>query len=456
VTVTAKDANANVLTSYSGTVHFSLSNTDAGATLPADYSFVGGDNGVHTFTDAVTLSAPGSQTINVSDTVQTGAAGSVSVNVFALAADLELSPLIVDGYGVTVTNNGPSDATNVVLTDTLDRFTYVSYGASQGTCSFAAGVLTCNLGAIAKQGNVSVTVTATPPASGWATHTYAVTATQADPNPANNSLRLGPGMTSNRLPIADAGTNLVMPGASPGGATVRLDARASSDPDGDPLTYRWTGPFSEGGGTVTGAQPQVTLPLGSSSVWLVVNDGKADSLPVSVVVTVSDFDVVLPQNAASITRGGSAAFTVSLSPKFGRFDAPIALSCPSLPAGITCSFTPASVSPGAQAATASVTISTAGLAALAPATPHRGTYAVWLVAFGAFGALLINGPRRRRFWLTLALMLIVVAAQFACGGGGAHVTSVPQSNLPSSSLTVTISGASGSLAHSTTAIIALR
>src|SRR5207245_1288214 len=61
VTVTAKDANGNTATGYTGTVKFT--STDAQAVLPANYTFVAGDNGVHTFTNAVTLKTAGTQSI---------------------------------------------------------------------------------------------------------------------------------------------------------------------------------------------------------------------------------------------------------------------------------------------------------------------------------------------------------------------------------------------------------
>ena len=67
-----------------------------------------------------------------------------------------------------------------------------------------------------------------------------------------------------------------------------LDGSGSSDPDEDDLTFTWTGPFPEGGGKVHGVSPIVTLPLGTSTVALVVNDGQVDSVPDTVDITVED------------------------------------------------------------------------------------------------------------------------------------------------------------------------
>ena len=69
VTVTAKDAYGNTATGYTGTVHFTC--TDAAAAFPLDYTFVSGDNGIHTFTGGVTLNSvsPPTVAITASDTV---------------------------------------------------------------------------------------------------------------------------------------------------------------------------------------------------------------------------------------------------------------------------------------------------------------------------------------------------------------------------------------------------
>jgi hypothetical protein len=60
VTLTVEDAYGNVVTGYTGTVHFTSS--DGTASLPADYTFTAADAGVHTFTNLV-LRKKGKQTL---------------------------------------------------------------------------------------------------------------------------------------------------------------------------------------------------------------------------------------------------------------------------------------------------------------------------------------------------------------------------------------------------------
>ncbi len=75
VTVTAKAADGSTISNYVGTVHFSSTDPGSQTVVPLDYPFTGGDNGVHTFTNGVTLTKAGSQTVSVADTVTTSATG---------------------------------------------------------------------------------------------------------------------------------------------------------------------------------------------------------------------------------------------------------------------------------------------------------------------------------------------------------------------------------------------
>jgi hypothetical protein len=64
VTITVKNGDGTTATGYRGTVQFT--STDGTATLPANYAFLAGDNGAHTF-GGVVLRTAGSQTITVAD-----------------------------------------------------------------------------------------------------------------------------------------------------------------------------------------------------------------------------------------------------------------------------------------------------------------------------------------------------------------------------------------------------
>ena len=90
-------------------------------------------------------------------------------------------------YTLTVTNTGPSNATAVIVSDTLPlTVTFASSSPSQGTCG-GINVITCSLGAVTNGGSVTVTIVVTPTASGPFTNTASVTSGVTDPNMANNS-----------------------------------------------------------------------------------------------------------------------------------------------------------------------------------------------------------------------------------------------------------------------------
>ena len=89
-------------------------------------------------------------------------------------------------YTFAITNNGPAVATNVTVTDTLPAGT-TFLSASSG-CSVSAGVLSCLVGTLAPGASTAVGVTlGTPPIAGVLTNVAAVTATETDPVPSNNS-----------------------------------------------------------------------------------------------------------------------------------------------------------------------------------------------------------------------------------------------------------------------------
>ncbi len=93
VTVTAETSGgSSVATNYLGTVHFSLSDTAAGAVAPFDYTFTTSDQGVHVFTGGLTLAVAGTSTITVSDSTVSGVTGSTTVSVNpTLASQLSLT-----------------------------------------------------------------------------------------------------------------------------------------------------------------------------------------------------------------------------------------------------------------------------------------------------------------------------------------------------------------------------
>jgi hypothetical protein len=84
--VTAQDPYGNTATGYTGTAHFT--STDTAATLPPDYTFTAADNGVHTFSGVILRTArfPMLTSITATDTVTGSLTGSAGVRVVAAPA----------------------------------------------------------------------------------------------------------------------------------------------------------------------------------------------------------------------------------------------------------------------------------------------------------------------------------------------------------------------------------
>ena len=135
VTVTALDASNATVTSYTGTVHFTSSSA---GTLPADYPFVAGDNGAHTFT--ATLTTTGSQSINAADGGITGSANPTVLAAPATHFSITAPANVTTGvaFNVTVTALDASNATVPGYTGTV-HFTSSSAGTLPSDYTFVGG-----------------------------------------------------------------------------------------------------------------------------------------------------------------------------------------------------------------------------------------------------------------------------------------------------------------------------
>jgi uncharacterized repeat protein (TIGR01451 family) len=91
-------------------------------------------------------------------------------------------------YTLRATNNGPNEATGVVLTDTLPvSVTYSSASPSQGTCSESDGTVSCDLGTLSVDGSAEVTLFVTPQAAGTVINTVSIVGDEPDHNASNNT-----------------------------------------------------------------------------------------------------------------------------------------------------------------------------------------------------------------------------------------------------------------------------
>jgi len=183
----------------------------------------------------------------------------------------------------------------------------------------------------------------------------------------------------------------------------------------------------------------------------------------------SDFDISAAPSALSITAGQSASYSASVTPVAG-FKGTVALTCSGAPALTTCSISPTQVTlDGTNAAIASVTLTTAAHSSLPPVAPQRFAPPLPLGKLIArlFGHLFVCAMLwrlaripRKRLLLTAALALPLALLCTSCGGStsstSSSTTTTPpptQQGTPQGAFTITVTGTSANLSHSSNVML---
>jgi uncharacterized protein (TIGR03118 family) len=162
--------------------------------------------------------------------------------------------------------------------------------------------------------------------------------------------------------------------------------------------------------------------------------------------TAADFSLGLSAASVTVRRGGSSTLTINASTS-GGFNSPISLACSGQPTGVSCSFSPATITPGGSAATSTLTISVgSGYMPLlgAVAGPFLGMGLLGL-AFGAGKQGQPAKARRTGIWGmgSVVLMLGLLLAAVGCGSNSSSHTTPPGAQ------SMMVVGTSGAISHST-------
>ena len=228
-------------------------------------------------------------------------------------------------YTMVVTNNGPSLATGVKLSDPLpEGLTYVSSTASQGTASFTGVTVTANLGTLAKGASATVTVNVTATRAGRFVNTASVAAVETETTLENNR--------------ASAALEVM---AAPPAARGKLSVTASA------LTCAQTTSLSNAGFTVDGQRyvAPTTLELAPGSYTVqpdVLPGGTAQAVTVNVTANgTTNADLVynvvtalsLEPATVSMTAGETRTLTATASTLF-PYPVPASISLV-IPTGFT-------------------------------------------------------------------------------------------------------------------------
>lgn len=192
----------------------------------------------------------------------------------------------------------------------------------------------------------------------------------------------------------------------------------------------------------------------------------------AVTAVSGSFSLQASSTSISVAPGASANLTLVLSPTTG-FNGAVALSCSNLPAGVTCSFNPASPVTAVAGTPQTITLTFAATSAAALRMPRSpfGSQHGWPMeaAFaGVFGVFLLGaGSKRRSFpkgWMSrLAVVLLLgiglaaATSLTACSSGSTSTTGGGGGGTggggggTGTTTTVTITGTSGSGTSATTA-----
>jgi N-acetylneuraminic acid mutarotase len=144
----------------------------------------------------------------------------------------------------------------------------------------------------------------------------------------------------------------------------------------------------------------------------------------------------------TISSGGKGSVTLTVTQQNG-FSSAVSFACSGLPAGASCAFNPATVTPAGSVVSTTLTIS---VAAKTATLQHEG-WPHWPATALALTGLVFVRKKNRRSASLLALMVLAtgIGVVTACGGGsGGSVTPTP---TPTTS-TVTVTATSGTLQQS--------
>ena len=248
VVVSAVD-NADVVdTTYAGTVTFTSSDTGTGVVLPANYTFVGGDAGVHSFINGATLVSAGTQTITATDTVTssiTGTSNSIAVSAatathLAVVAPANVAAGTPFNFTVTAQDQFNNTATTYVGTVTFTSSDGAATLPANSTLTAGTGTFSATLPTVGTQ-----TITATDTVTATITGTSGPITVRVTP-PLTSNLAIG-GATNGSVQVFVPGAGgQYSPSATitPFGAIAADVRTAVGDVNGDGIedTIAVTGP----------------------------------------------------------------------------------------------------------------------------------------------------------------------------------------------------------------------
>jgi len=312
---------------------------------------------------------PGSATLTIGSD---GSNGLVSVALSGTGvspATASVSPSTVNFGSQPVGTQSPSQTVTVSSTGTGPL--HISSLATSGDADFSILNSNCPIGSGMTQGASCIIQVAFAPKSVGAGSATLIINSDASNNPVSVPIS-GTGVNPPKASVSPASLSFgsLLPGTESapqtitvsniGGAALDINSQlVTGDSDFFITNSNCVGPFIAPGGSCS--IQVVFFPHsggpGSATLTITSNDPAAPQQSVSLTGTGIDYAVSAPASL-SVRSGDKIQTTVTVSAVGGNFSNAVSLSCSGLPSGASCSFSPASVVPGASSASSSLSINT--------------------------------------------------------------------------------------------------
>ena len=275
--------------------------------------------------------------------------------------------------------------------------------------------------------------------------THSITASYSGDANFNASASAALLQTVNRLTPPITETSLLNP--APSGAAITLTATVPVAATGtisfyEGTTLLGTGPVSNGTASIAttslapGTHLITAVYSGDANYTMATATGLSE-----VVLSSADFTVSSSSGRQLIPPGASATFAIVVGSMNGSFTNPVTMSATSLPPGASYTFSPAAVTPGASGSNTNFVVSVPKQSAAVRSSPFGTVVLALLLIPLTFTRRYRRKAYRFLVWGVIALSSFHVLT--GCGAGG-YFSQTEQT------YSITVTGTSGSIVHSTT------
>ena len=414
---------------------------------------------------------------------QAATANGLSSPVIGTIAAYQFVVVPVQTSTLLTSNSNPSAAgSSVIFTATV---TTTGTQTPTGTVTFVDGSTTpaTTLGTGTLTAASATTATATLTISNLGPGPHSITAVYGGDQ--NGGASVSNGLTQ----TVGAQSTTTLLGASPNpaflGGSIQFTATVSGAVAGTPtgtVNFLNNGAMM-GSGTLNGSGVATfsisSLALGTYSITAVyLGDANNMATPpaavpvLSLTVGAASFVISGSPTTVTLTAGSTASYIVSVTPE-GNFTSAVTLTCPTvapadsnvgLPASATCSFSPASVTPGTSTVTSICSIVTSATAGIpgspnsrAPKPPQIYILLGWLAGLALLTGLMVDMLRRRKVGIFQRYAMgILLTAALGLALSSCHTATTTQTTTATTGLfDLTFTGTSGSTTNTTTVTITI-